>query len=49
MPPPWRVVHKMHTNLQLGTADVIVLLVLAVLMVLAARIVCGFFKGGKKK
>lgn len=39
----------MQVNLQLGRADVIVLLVLAVLMVLALRIVCGFFKGGKKK
>ena len=39
----------MHTNLQLGTADIAVLLVLAVLMILALKTVRGFFKGGKKK
>ena len=38
----------MTTNLTLGTTDIIVLLVLAVLMCLAVKRVIGFFKGGKK-
>lgn len=37
----------MRTNLTLGTADIIVLLVLAVLFIIGIRITIGFFK--KKK
>ena len=42
----------MKTNLTLGTADIAVLLVLAVLFVLAIRLVFGFFhekKDDRKK
>ena len=38
----------MTTNLSLGTADIVVLCVLAVLILLAPKIITGFFKGGKK-
>ena len=38
----------MTTNLSLGTADIVVLCVLAVLILLALKIIAGFFKGGKK-
>lgn len=38
----------MTTNLSLGTADIVVLFVLAVLILLALKIITGFFKGGKK-
>lgn len=38
----------MSTDLQLGTVDVVILVILAVLLVLAARVITGFFKGGKK-
>ena len=38
----------MTTNLSLGTADSVVLCVLAVLILLALKIITGFFKGGKK-
>ncbi len=39
----------MTTNLELGTADVAVLTVLAVLLIVAVRIIFGFFKKGKKR
>lgn len=38
----------MTTNLSLGIADIVVLCVLAVLILLALKIITGFFKGGKK-
>ena len=38
----------MTKNLSLGTADIVVLCVLAVLILLALKIITGFFKGGKK-
>ena len=38
----------MTTNLSLGTADIVVLCVRAVLILLALKIITGFFKGGKK-
>ena len=38
----------MTTNLSLGTADIVVLCALAVLILLALKIITGFFKGGKK-
>ena len=38
----------MTTNLSLGTADIVVLCVLAVLILLALKSITGFFKGGKK-
>lgn len=38
----------MTANLSLGTADIVVLCVLAVLILLALKIITGFFKGGKK-
>lgn len=39
----------MKINLSLTTADVVVLLVIAALMVVGVRIVIGFFRDGKKK
>ncbi len=38
----------MTVNLQLGPVDIVILLILAAVMVLAVKIVIGFFKGGKK-
>ena len=35
----------MTTNLQLGTTDVVVLIVLALLFIVGIRIVIGFFRG----
>ncbi len=38
---------KMTTNLTLSTADAVVLAVIAVLMVVAVRVIIGFFKDKK--
>jgi hypothetical protein len=35
----------MTTNLQLGTTDIVVLIVLALLFIVGIRIVIGFFRG----
>ncbi len=38
----------MVTEVTLGTADIIVLSVLGILMICGIAVVVGFFKGGKK-
>ncbi|WP_455502110.1 hypothetical protein [Gemmiger sp.] len=39
----------MKTNLTLSSTDVIVLIVLAVLLVIAVKVIFGFFKDDKKE
>ncbi len=38
----------MTTSIELGTADIAVLAVLAILLIAAVKIIIGFFKEGKK-